>query len=518
MVMTPAENVISGASETYALIEVIGRGAYGVVFKGVGRREGRYVAVKRVARAKLTTDEKKQLQEEISLLRNLNHLHIVKYVEAVDDPKSPYLDIVMEYVEGGSLYTMVRDIRKSLIDRHRVLGEEPAAMFIRQVVLGLRYLHYQGVIHSDIKGANILVTKDRCVKVADFGLASTRLGNRVSTADSAEASPMDFLGSPYWMAPELVRQTGKSTASDIWSVGCTVVELLTGFPPNHKLSEITALFRLMNGDCPPLPSDISPECEDFLQKCFTKEMRTRATADELLQHRWLNKAAAGIGSRPSLEVSRAALDRNSAPGRGEGGAGAGEEAITNGMQGLEMYEENDDDDQWDIDFEEDTANGAGSGEGEGRSNYMQCVGGPISESSFGDDPFSGIKEDPEAELERERKRKQKELWDRIKAHAQALGSSENLHVAACDALIDIFRTHPEQRYNLIYDPGLHPILDVLESRGDGNSRVVESMLRVSLSLLDSYVDGRAPLSDGVRSFHLRDGGPSRAHRRRCWTR
>lgn len=459
--MVPAaENVITGAQETYALLEVIGRGAYGVVYKGIGRRDGRVVAVKRVGRAKLTSDEEKQVQEEVSLLRVLNDSHIVKYVEAVDDPASPYLDIVMEYVEGGSLFTMVRDIRKSLIDRHRVLGEEPAAMYIRQVVLGLRYLHRQGVVHSDIKGANILVTKNRGVKLADFGLASTKLGKDVLSNDKG---PKGLLGSPYWMAPEVVAQTGKSTASDIWSVGCTVVELLTGFPPNHQHIEMAALFNIMNEECPPYPSDVSPDCEDFLRKCFVKDMRRRATADDLLMHPWLNSSDTRVDDvKTGVEHSQHE-------------AMAREDVLVNGLAGLEMYEEQEgDDDFGDIDFD-DAPNGASTADGRG-ADYRRSA---RSVDVYDDDPFRDVKDDPEAELERERKRNQKELWDRIKGHVEALGTGE--HVAACGALVGIFGAHPEQRYNLIYDPGLHPILDILE-RG-GEARDIESMLRVSLSVL-----------------------------------
>ena len=489
-------NVIEGALETYALLEVIGRGAYGVVYKGIGR-DGSYVAVKRVGRAKLTRDEKKQLQEEISLLRKLNDNHIVKYVEAVDDARSPYLDIVMEYVEGGSLFTMVRDLRKSLVDSDRVLGERHAAMFIRQVVIGLRYLHRQGVVHSDIKGANILVTKDKCVKLADFGLASTKLGKDVGAVDEVSDNPLDIHGSPYWMAPELVTQTGKSTASDIWSVGCTVVELLTGFPPNHKLNAMSALFRLMNDECPPLPSNISPECESFLRRCFVKDMKARASADELLQHRWLTRSAPNEVVRDAhLTPDESTMGYEfSLASSGAAEVGTEMETMTNGVQRLEMYEEDEDDDDFgDIDFDD-----APSGENSIDANQNSSIGheshGASSHATNSfettdDDPFRHIMEDPEAELERERKRRQKELWDKVKAHVRMLGKNEAAHVAACEALVEMFSKFPEQRYNLIYDPGLLPILDVLESQGGsgGNPHIVESMLRVTLSLVESFVE------------------------------
>lgn len=481
-------NVIYGVRETYALLEVIGRGAYGVVYKGIGR-DGGIVAIKRVGRAKLTIEEKKQLQEEISLLRKLNHPHIVKYVEAIDYPESPYLDIIMEYVEGGSLFSMVRDIRKSLNiqNNSKVLGELNAVTFIKQVILGLKYLHLQGVVHSDIKGANILVTKDKCVKLADFGLASTKLGKDLNEASpeatSTSDNPMDFLGSPYWMAPEIVTQTGKSTASDIWSVGCTVIELLTGFPPNHQLNEMSALFRLMNDDCPPLPSGISPDCEDFLRKCFCKDMKTRATADELISHRWLLSGEVGFeednnGSfddgfeniTPSQSMSP--IDYNS--------------LNHTSSQRLEMYaeEEEEEEDVFnDIEFNDDEVEYDQPAE---LFFDSSTVNSPSSGTDYDEDPFKNIKIDPEAELERERKRKQKELWDQLKSHVKCIASNmdEKVRIFACDELVNIFTNHPDQRYNLIMDPGLLPILDVLENNGDGNPNIVQAMLKVALSLVE----------------------------------
>jgi serine/threonine protein kinase len=117
-----------------------------------------------------------------------------------------------------------------------------------QVLHGLLYLHEQGVIHRDIKGANILTTKHGLVKLADFGVATR-------TSSLHESS---VVGTPYWMAPEVIELSGATTASDIWSLGCTVIELLDGKPPYHKLQPMHALFRIVNDDHPPLPEGASP--------------------------------------------------------------------------------------------------------------------------------------------------------------------------------------------------------------------------------------------------------------------
>ena len=116
-----------------------------------------------------------------------------------------------------------------------------------QVLHGLLYLHEQGVIHRDIKGANILTTKEGLVKLADFGVAT-----RATGLDEASV-----VGTPYWMAPEVMELSGATTASDIWSLGCTVIELLDGKPPYHKLQPMPALFRIVNDDHPPFPEGTS---------------------------------------------------------------------------------------------------------------------------------------------------------------------------------------------------------------------------------------------------------------------
>lgn len=497
--------VLRGKEGSYALLDVIGRGAYGTVYKGIWREVGRHVAIKRVARSRLSPDEKKALQTEVRLFKNLKDTYIVNYIEAVDDPDSEYLDIVMEYVEGGSLHGIIQLIRRSLSKSERVFEEVVVADYIRQVVLGLRYLHRQGVVHRDIKGANILVTKESHVKLTDFGVSSTKPQGDLHSA----SNPMDVAGSPYWMAPEIITLTGSSTASDIWSLGCTVIELLTGFPPYHELSDVTALFRIVSDECPPLPTNLSADCEDFLRKCFNKDMHTRASADELLSHRWL----ASRDTQTSVVAEEVEVKIDETKGKSTTLLlSMQSETSANAQTSLEMYEEEEEEDFDDLVFEDDGIEAGhidfgihretsksglslGSSAEQGSSTTaVQTFGIVRSETELGlrrlsirEDPFQDVLDDPEADLERERLRKQKEQWAVVKAKAAALGQSEEVHIAACGSLVDMFQANPEQRYYLIYDPGLLPIIEVLESGGNGSNQVVEAMLRVTLALLDDSV-------------------------------
>lgn len=190
------------------------------------------------AQADLPKSELRVITLEIDLLKNLDHPNIVKYRGFVKSAES--LNIILEYCENGSLHSISKNFGK--------FPENLVGLYMSQVLHGLLYLHEQGVIHRDIKGANILTTKQGLVKLADFGVAT-----RTTTLHESSV-----VGTPYWMAPEVIELSGATTASDIWSLGCTVIELLDGKPPYHKLQPMHALFRIVNDDHPPLPEGASP--------------------------------------------------------------------------------------------------------------------------------------------------------------------------------------------------------------------------------------------------------------------
>ena len=174
-----------------------------------------------------------------------------------------------------------------------------------QVLQGLYFLHNQGVIHRDIKGANILTTKEGHVKLADFGVAR-RLGEVV---ESGKRGQDDVAGTPYWMAPEVIEMSPASTASDIWGVGATIIELLTGSPPYFDLSALPALFKIVQDPHPPIPESISPALHDFLLQCFKKDPSTRHTAKQLLEHQWIRTSAAKRAPRAQGQDWSAVVER-----------------------------------------------------------------------------------------------------------------------------------------------------------------------------------------------------------------
>lgn len=260
---------VSGLKD-FQLGDCIGKGAFGSVYRAINYGTAETVAVKQVRLADMAKSELRVIMLEIDLLKGLNHPNIVKYHGFVKSANS--LFIILEYCENGSLHTISKNFGK--------FPENLVGLYMSQVLHGLFYLHEQGVIHRDIKGANILTTKEGLVKLADFGVAT-------STAALHDAT---VVGTPYWMAPEVIELAGATTASDIWSLGCTVIELLDGKPPYHHLQPMPALFRIVNDDHPPLPDGASPAVKDFLMQCFQKDPNLRVSAKKLLKHPWIASA------------------------------------------------------------------------------------------------------------------------------------------------------------------------------------------------------------------------------------
>ncbi|KAH6831363.1 mitogen-activated protein kinase kinase kinase 7 [Perilla frutescens var. hirtella] len=291
----------------YMLGDEIGKGAYGRVYKGLDLENGDFVAIKQVSLENIAQEDLNIIMQEIDLLKNLNHKNIVKYLGS--SKTKTHLHIILEYVENGSLANIIKP------NKFGPFPESLVAVYIAQVLEGLVYLHEQGVIHRDIKGANILTTKEGLVKLADFGVA-TKL-------TEADVNTHSVVGTPYWMAPEVIEMSGVCAASDIWSVGCTVIELLTCVPPYFDLQPMPALFRIVQDEHPPIPDSLSPAITDFLRQCFKKDAGQRPDAKTLLSHPWIKN------SRRALQTSL----RHSGTLRNIEEAGAGDADISSSEQG-----------------------------------------------------------------------------------------------------------------------------------------------------------------------------------------
>ncbi|TKY45222.1 Mitogen-activated protein kinase kinase kinase YODA [Spatholobus suberectus] len=271
-----ADNPISPGSR-WKKGKLLGRGTFGHVYVGFNKESGEMCAMKEVtlfsddAKSK---ESAKQLMQEITLLSRLRHQNIVRYYgsETVGDK----LYIYLEYVAGGSIY--------KLLHEYGQLGELAIRSFTQQILSGLAYLHGKSTVHRDIKGANILVDTNGRVKLADFGMAKHITG---------QSCPLSFKGSPYWMAPEVIKNSnGCSLLVDIWSLGCTVLEMATTKPPWSQYEGVAAMFKIGNSkELPTIPDHLSSEGKDFVRKCLQRNPQNRPSAIELLDHPFVKCAA-----------------------------------------------------------------------------------------------------------------------------------------------------------------------------------------------------------------------------------
>lgn len=256
--------------------QLLGTGSFGQVYLGL-RSTGEFMAVKQIPFDSAETGENKridQAKQELRVMQRLNSKYVVNYLGCQLSEDRMGLDIFLEYMPGGSI--------ASLISRFGKFHESLAATYTRQVLLGLAYLHQHNIVHRDIKCANILVDSTGTVKLADFGAS-------VSIQTLSNSSSLK--GTPYFMAPELIKQENPGKPLDIWSIGCTAIEMLSGVPPWSDIKESAAvMFHIAMSDEPPeLPPDLSQEAVAFIRTCMLRNPAERPTAEQLLYHPFLDK-------------------------------------------------------------------------------------------------------------------------------------------------------------------------------------------------------------------------------------
>lgn len=254
--------------------ENIGKGSFGMVYQCMNE-VGKLYAIKYVNINKEKRSSIDDLVNEIKLMRGLDHPNIVKYIGASVDETVGTLSIIQEWVSGGSV--------AGLLKRYGPFKESIVKNYTRQILNGLAYLHTHGIVHRDIKPGNILIDESGAVKLADFG-ASVQLD-----LEDTEAL-MDVKGTPYFMAPEVLAQSRYGRKGDIWAVGCTMFQMLTGDVPwrDRNLQNIVQLHFLLaswSGGPPPInvSYELTNDIKECLHQCFCMDYSSRPTAKELLQ-------------------------------------------------------------------------------------------------------------------------------------------------------------------------------------------------------------------------------------------
>ncbi|XP_050419996.1 serine/threonine-protein kinase mig-15 isoform X2 [Adelges cooleyi] len=274
-------NALKDPAGIFELIEVVGNGTYGQVYKGRHTKTGQLAAIKVMD---VTEEEEEEIKLEINVLKKYsNHRNIATYYGAFIKKSPPGKDdqlwLVMEYCGAGSVTDLVKSTKG------QSLKEEWIAYICREILRGLSYLHSNKVIHRDIKGQNVLLTDNAEVKLVDFGV-SAQLDRTIGRRNT-------FIGTPYWMAPEVIACEENPDAtydnrSDLWSLGITALEMAESQPPLCDLHPMRALFLIPRNSPPRLKSKKwAKKFHSFIETVLVKDYHQRPYTDQLLKHPYI---------------------------------------------------------------------------------------------------------------------------------------------------------------------------------------------------------------------------------------
>ncbi|KAH0575246.1 Kinase, NEK [Spironucleus salmonicida] len=279
----------------YQTMNLLGQGSFGKVYKVQSRRDGKIYAMKEINYSKMKTKEKELLVSEVNLLRKLDHQSIVKYVDRYQDKNLSTIYIVMELCQAGDLSKFIKT-RKT---QQKYIEEELVWTIFLQVLQAVDYCHHppptsqltQKLINRDLKPANVFLTDQRTIKVGDFGLCRT-LGDQSIAKTN--------VGTPLYMAPELLENKPYNEKVDIWSLGCILYEMCALQPPYVATSMDSLKLKVARGIRPFIPAHYSKELKETIDAMLHKDFNRRVGTKDVLAMPWIQKMVNAMVPKPQV--------------------------------------------------------------------------------------------------------------------------------------------------------------------------------------------------------------------------
>jgi len=253
----------------YTLRDKIGVGSFGTVYKAAKKGDKQYYVVKVISLFNMSPKEINDVENEAKILSSINSLYIVKYYESFIEDTD--LFIVMEHCDGGDLQKYFN----LAIKTGRTLPEEKIWRIFIQICIGLACLHNQKILHRDIKALNIFMTRDDKIKIGDLGVAK---------ALSQQSYAKTFIGTPYYLSPEICEEKPYNEKSDVWALGCILYELATYKHPFNASNQPALILKILKGKYEPISKEYSPELKKILDSILIKNVYKRPSIFDILSN------------------------------------------------------------------------------------------------------------------------------------------------------------------------------------------------------------------------------------------
>ena len=252
----------------YIIQEKLGTGSYGIVFKVLNKIDKKYYVLKQISLLNLNSIQIEEVKNEAKILSSLHSINIVSWYEHFEENNN--LNIIMEYCDGGDLSNYLNEQKKT----NKPLTEEKIWKFFIQMCMGISYIHKRKILHRDLKTLNIFLTKDEKVKIGDLGVAK-ELSQKTDFAKT-------FVGTPYYLSPEICEEKPYNEKSDIWALGCIVYEMATNKHPFNATNQGALILKILKGKYDAISSSYSSELKKIIELMLEKNNFKRASIEDII--------------------------------------------------------------------------------------------------------------------------------------------------------------------------------------------------------------------------------------------